>query len=456
MLGSPDFINYLRKNSAISEPRMGDIRKMRGQHLTLKELCVTGFDRPIQIETNDGLEMQLDANLSLENLAKFYPVDHALDCFEVTRQVKARLTVGYLLEQLQLTINQRVDVYLTRLDLSKHEQLERSIAPPRIVRKLSWVDQYYPKVPFRPNLSTYGFVSMENGYVDFHIDVGGTAAWYHIVSGEQTFIFVEPTDTNLELFEKWENSANKQETMFFVNAERYFKVRVSAGETLLIPNGWIYAILTTEDTLMVGGYYLHSISIAQQLRMFDYLKRAFPEKQHLQLSGYEYTCWYAAPNLEKLIKDSFKNRIPRHLSEGVEVLLEKLNQWLNQSRRKESQQQQLVPQAIDCAKIVRDLRRCLSIAVKSKQKPKQEQPQQPTPAKEPTATPTTMKIKIPAPQAKIDPEEAKIKDLLDSEATPEGEDSAGGSGLKLKLNMKLAQDVMRRKCCVCVCPYLGG
>ena len=38
------------------------------------------------------------------------------------------------------------------------------------------------------------------------------------------------------------------------------------GETLLIPTGWIHAVLTPIDSMVVGGNFLHSLNIPLQLQ----------------------------------------------------------------------------------------------------------------------------------------------------------------------------------------------
>ncbi len=37
------------------------------------------------------------------------------------------------------------------------------------------------------------------------------------------------------------------------------RVTVGAGETLLIPGGWPHAVVTPEDSVVVGGNYLHGL-----------------------------------------------------------------------------------------------------------------------------------------------------------------------------------------------------
>ena len=69
--------------------------------------------------------------------------------------------------------------------------------PPRIVREMSWVCNYWPEnMPYpytsagdrttlsaldRPEIQRYCLMSVKDSFTDFHIDFGGTSVWYHIL-----------------------------------------------------------------------------------------------------------------------------------------------------------------------------------------------------------------------------------------------------------------------------------
>jgi hypothetical protein len=52
---------------------------------------------------------------------------------------------------------------------------------------------------------------------DFHIDFGGTSVWYHIFKGEKIFYFIQPTATNLSLYERWQRLSRCQRHKTFVS-----------------------------------------------------------------------------------------------------------------------------------------------------------------------------------------------------------------------------------------------
>jgi len=51
-----------------------------------------------------------------------------------------------------------------------------------------------------------------------------------------------------------------QSLLFYAHqAEGGVRLAASAGETLLLPAGWPHAVVTTEDTIAVGGNFLHGL-----------------------------------------------------------------------------------------------------------------------------------------------------------------------------------------------------
>lgn len=57
------------------------------------------------------------------------------------------------------------------------------VEPPDIVKKLSWVDNYWPDDALlaKPKVAKYCLICVKDSYTDFHIDSGGASAWYHVL-----------------------------------------------------------------------------------------------------------------------------------------------------------------------------------------------------------------------------------------------------------------------------------
>lgn len=53
-----------------------------------------------------------------------------------------------------------------------------------------------------------------------------------------------------------------QATTFFGGlAEGAIRLTVNAGETVMLPAGWPHAVATLEDTVAVGGNFLHGLNL---------------------------------------------------------------------------------------------------------------------------------------------------------------------------------------------------
>ena len=98
--------------------------------------------------------------------------------------------------------------------------------------------------PYKP-VEKHILFSMAHSFTDFHIDLGGSSVFYHLVKGRKTFYCIEPTDSNLALFEGWLGEDSVAAPNFFGDkAEGCFEVNLLEGQLLFIPSGWIHAVWT--------------------------------------------------------------------------------------------------------------------------------------------------------------------------------------------------------------------
>ena len=98
------------------------------------------------------------------------------------------------------------------LEFSKTD-LKKYILSPKFVRDLDWIDHAWPRKEFDnnslkpsvaevyPNVQYYCLTSAAGCYTDFHVDFGGTAVWYHVMTGEKVFCLIPPTNENLKKYE---------------------------------------------------------------------------------------------------------------------------------------------------------------------------------------------------------------------------------------------------------------
>ena len=110
-------------------------------------------------------------------------------------------------------------------------------------------------------------MSVAGCYTDFHVDMGGTSVWYHILKGEKVFWLMPPTEANVRAYEKWTLSGEQSSTFLPDSAESCQRVVLKQGWTFMLPAGWIHGVYTSRDSLVFGGNFLHSFNIEMQLRV---------------------------------------------------------------------------------------------------------------------------------------------------------------------------------------------
>ncbi|KAJ2551286.1 JmjC domain-containing histone demethylation protein 1, partial [Coemansia sp. RSA 1933] len=139
-------------------------------------------------------------------------------------------------------------------------KLGQQIQRPRVVDELDLVEKYWPKSKRKPNryplVKAYCLMGVANAYTDFHIDFSATWVYYHVISGEKIFYLVPPTPSNMRKFESWSKSPEQSVSLFAESVKQCFEVHVKVGNTLFIPAGWIHAVFTPVDTIVIGGNFL--------------------------------------------------------------------------------------------------------------------------------------------------------------------------------------------------------
>jgi hypothetical protein len=85
-------------------------------------------------------------------------------------------------------------------------------------------------------------MSCEGSFTDFHIDFGGTSVWYHVISGQKRFFMIPPTPENLAKYEEWMLSTETPRPFLGDLVSECFELTLNAGNTVLLPGGWIHAV----------------------------------------------------------------------------------------------------------------------------------------------------------------------------------------------------------------------
>ncbi|XP_030590207.1 histone lysine demethylase PHF8 [Archocentrus centrarchus] len=351
--GSPQFVRELRSRTFPNADEI--LLKPSGAQLTVEFLEEHSFSVPVMVLRRDGLGMTLPPpSFSVCDVEHYIGADKEIDVIDVSRQCDLKMRLGDFVEYYNSPNRDRV-LNVISLEFSE-TRLSNLVETPKIVRKLSWVENLWPEesVFERPNVQKYCLMGVKDSYTDFHIDFGGTSVWYHVLRGEKIFYLISPTPANLALFERWSSSSNQNEMFFGDQVDMCYKCSVKQGNTLFIPTGWIHAVLTPVDCLAFGGNFLHSLNIDMQLRAYEIEKR-LSTADLFKFPNFETVCWYVGKHLLDTFRGLRENR--RHpatyLVHGAKALNNAFRSWTRKEALAEHEVE--IPETINTQALVKDL-----------------------------------------------------------------------------------------------------
>lgn len=165
------------------------------------------------------------------------------------------------------------------LEISDVDKLGKSFTRPQIVRDMDLVDKVWIDKSDRPKVTKYCLMSVKGSFTDFHIDFSGTAVYYTVCAGSKTFLMYPPTDQNLDLYTAWCLQPDQNYTWFGDYSKSYkgkssipsqgFKVTLNPGDLFIIPSGWIHAVYTPDDSIVIGGNFLTLMDLPMHLRIYE-------------------------------------------------------------------------------------------------------------------------------------------------------------------------------------------
>ncbi|XP_040854141.1 histone lysine demethylase PHF8 isoform X2 [Ochotona curzoniae] len=353
--GSASFIRELRSRTFDSSDEV--ILKPTGSQLTVEFLEENSFSVPILVLKKDGLGMTLPSpSFTVRDVEHYVGSDKEIDVIDVTRQADCKMKLGDFVKYYYSGKREKV-LNVISLEFSD-TRLSNLVETPKIVRKLSWVENLWPEdcVFERPNVQKYCLMSVRDSYTDFHIDFGGTSVWYHVLKGEKIFYLIRPTNANLTLFECWSSSSNQNEMFFGDQVEKCYKCSVKQGQTLFIPTGWIHAVLTPVDCLAFGGNFLHSLNIEMQLKAYEIEKR-LSTADLFKFPNFETICWYVGKHILDIFRGLRQNR--RHpasyLVHGGKALNLAFRAWTKKEALPDHEDE--IPETVRTVQLIKDLAR---------------------------------------------------------------------------------------------------
>ncbi|KAI5834455.1 Clavaminate synthase-like protein [Schizophyllum commune Tattone D] len=304
---NPDASRWLRKFEG--KPVKPDrFKRMKGKDVNLDwvEGDESAMTEPIAVLDPEGLEMEMPPDdFTVDDIAQLVGDETPVEVMDVASQSGSPgWTMAKWAEYFNKPASERDKIRnVISLEISQTKLGER-IVPPRLVRELDWVENFWPatrkgKGHSYPKVQLYCLMGVANAWTDWHIDFAGSSVYYHVLSGAKVFYFIRPTPDNLAAYEKWSGSALQTSTWLGDLVDEVVKITLTAGNTMIIPSGWIHAVHTPVDTIVFGGNFLHSYSVPMQLRIRD-IEVATRVPKKFTFPYFSRLCWYVG---EKYLRD---------------------------------------------------------------------------------------------------------------------------------------------------------
>ena len=131
------------------------------------------------------------------------------------------------------------------------------------------------------------------------------------------------------MYEQWTLSGKQSDIFFGDLVEKCGRINLEAGNTFLIPSGWIHAVYTPQDSLVFGGNFLHSFAIENQLRIAQ-LEDSTRVPAKFRFPFYTEMLWYVLEGyVHTLLRRTHLDlsQIPNVSSSVILFSFEGLYQW---------------------------------------------------------------------------------------------------------------------------------
>lgn len=266
----------------------------------------------------DSLGMVIPQGLTVRRVAELYGSSEPVPVIDVKAQEGEgrKWTMGkwadYYEQQGEKPVRNVISLEVSRSRLGK------LIRRPKAVRGMDLQDAVWREddKSAPPPVQFYCLMSVADCFTDFHIDFGGSSVYYHIVKGRKVFFFIPPTKQNLKKYEDWCLSPNQGHDWLGKQVKECFRVDLYPGDTMLIPSGWIHAVWTPEDSLVIGGNFLTRIHYGMQIKVLEIEKNTKVASQ-FRYPFFQKIMWLTA------IKYLQEDPVP----ESVQQLLQKKEQF---------------------------------------------------------------------------------------------------------------------------------
>ena len=245
----------------------------------------------------DELDMVMPQGLTVRQVCNLVGSDTPIDVIDVkTQNSGAKWTLSRWADYYEQQGDEKAIRNVISLEVSQ-TKLGRLLQRPKLVRDIDLQDDVWPQEEIDkgkfPKVQFYCLMSVADSYTDFHIDFGGSSVYYHILKGSKTFFFIPPKPKHLKAYEEWNDSPQQNYTFLPSITKECYRVDLHEGDTMLIPSGWIHAVWTPEDSLVIGGNFLNRMSYKNQLRVVD-IEKANETPMKFRYPFFQKVMWYTA------------------------------------------------------------------------------------------------------------------------------------------------------------------
>ncbi|GAA5994805.1 hypothetical protein JCM5350_001883 [Sporobolomyces pararoseus] len=267
--------HVIAARTASGQIKPDQFKRKKPEELTMEWIYgEEGMLEPFVVETPEGLGMSMPKReITVGEIAELIGPQTPLEVIDCASQSSlANWTLGQWAQYYSSPDRDKVRNVIS-LEVSE-TKLGKMVVAPELVRNLDWVDTIWPddmKLPGQfPRVQKYCLMSVEKCWTDWHVDFAGSSVFYHILKGGKTFYFIRPTPSNLAAYERWSGSTERQEQEWLGDScDEVLKIELKEGNTAFLPTGWIHAVYTPADSIVIGGNFLHSLNIPTQLRIYE-------------------------------------------------------------------------------------------------------------------------------------------------------------------------------------------
>ena len=282
-------------------------------------------------EGQDKLDMVIPKGLTVRRVAELLGMEEKIEVIDVKSQEggqkgwNMRRWADYYEADGEKPVRNVISLEVS------DTKLGRLIRRPKIVRDIDLQDSVWPadeqsRSNF-PKVQFYCLMSVADCFTDFHIDFGGSSVYYHILKGKKTFFFIPPEPKYLKKYEDWCMSAAQNYSWLGDQTKCCYRADLSEGDTMLIPSGWIHAVWTPENSLVIGGNFLTRLHYENQFRVVE-IEKATKVARKFRYPFFQKVMWYTVirylerdplpPSVEQLFYDgkTFERSVPIYLDDS--------------------------------------------------------------------------------------------------------------------------------------------